>query len=245
MDTSILENLGLTNAEIKTYLALLELGTSKAGMIIKKTGLQNSVVHLTLAKLAEKGFISFIKKGGVKEYSATNPENILKFIDDKKRKFENLLPELLLKQKPKLNQEAEIYRGFNGLKNMLLEFIKDGKMGEEYLFFLFDTKNPEKYENVCDFLRSEYYIERKKKGLVVKGLAPIELKPVVWKAEWTKKCVKFVNFPIPTSLFIFQDKIAFVPWEDEEISFLIKSRQLAESFKLYFYSIWNKTRGAK
>ena len=80
MDTSILEDLGLTNAEIKVYLALLELGTTKAGLIIRKTSLQNSVVHLTLLKLVEKGFVSFIKKGGVKEYSASNPENILKFI---------------------------------------------------------------------------------------------------------------------------------------------------------------------
>lgn len=47
MDTQILEDIGLTNAEIKVYIALLELGTSTAGPIIEKTGLQNSVVHMT------------------------------------------------------------------------------------------------------------------------------------------------------------------------------------------------------
>src|SRR3989338_7621296 len=80
MDTSIFEELGLTPAEIKIYLALLEQGVSTAGPILQKTGLQNSVVHLTLAKLLVKGFISFVKKGKVKQYRAADPKKILTLI---------------------------------------------------------------------------------------------------------------------------------------------------------------------
>ena len=54
MDTKILEDIGLSNAEIKVYLTLLELGTSTAGPILEKSGLQNSVVHMTLNKLIER-----------------------------------------------------------------------------------------------------------------------------------------------------------------------------------------------
>ena len=60
MDTSILEDLGLTQAEIKVYIALLELGSSSAGQILEKSGLQNSVVHRALNSLIEKGLISYI-----------------------------------------------------------------------------------------------------------------------------------------------------------------------------------------
>ena len=63
MDISILEDIGLTNAEIKVYLALLELGSSTAGPILEKSKLQNSVVHMTLNKLIDKGFVTFIKEG--------------------------------------------------------------------------------------------------------------------------------------------------------------------------------------
>jgi len=63
MDTQILEDLGLTNAEIRVYVALLELGSSSAGKIIEKSGLQNSVVHRALNSLIEKGLISYIKEG--------------------------------------------------------------------------------------------------------------------------------------------------------------------------------------
>jgi len=238
MDITILEDLGLTRAEIKIYLALLEIGTSTAGPLIRRTNLQNSVVHATLPKLIERGFVSYIKKGGVKEYSATDPENILKFIEEKKKRFENLLPELLSSQQPKIKQEAEIYQGFNGLKVMLNELIKEAKKGDKFLFFIFDTQNPEKYEKVYEFYRKDFHEQRKEKGLMEQGLSPELYREQVSKARWTKGKVKFVNFPIPTNISICNDKIAFTPWDDGEVCFLIKSKQLSDSFKAYFNVIW-------
>ena len=69
METAILQDLGLTNAEIKIYIALLELGVATAGPIIDRTRLQNSVVHMTLHKLGDKGFVTFVKKGKIKHFS--------------------------------------------------------------------------------------------------------------------------------------------------------------------------------
>ncbi|MEK6887971.1 MAG: helix-turn-helix domain-containing protein, partial [Candidatus Aenigmatarchaeota archaeon] len=63
MDVSALEGIGLTNAEIKVYLALLELGATKTGLLIEKSGLQSSVVYSALARLMEKGLVSSIKEG--------------------------------------------------------------------------------------------------------------------------------------------------------------------------------------
>jgi len=242
MDTTILEDIGFTNAEIKIYIALLELGTAKAGAVIKKTGLQNSVVHLTLQKLSGKGFLSYVKKGGVKEYTAADPENILKLIEDRKNRFKQILPDLLAKRKKVEKQDVEIYQGFKGLKNMLLEFIKDAKKGDEYLFFVFDTNNPEDYEHVYNFYQREFYEERIKKGIFNKGLAPVKLKSRVTRVKWTRKAVKFVGFPIPTNIAIFRNKIAFTPWEDGQTSFLVYSRQLADSLRKYFHSVWDNVK---
>jgi len=237
MDISILEDLGLTNAEIKVYLALLEIGVSSAGPIINKTGLQNSVVHMTLHKLVEKGFISFVKKGKTRYYQATNPENIVRFIEEKKKRFQIILPELLAKQKKQEKQEAEVYEGLKGFKNMLYEFIKDGRKGDEYLFFSFYTKNPDDFENVYNFYK-DFEKERKKLGLIVKGVAPLDIKDK-FKGRDIKNVV-FVDFPVPLNISVLNDKVIFTPWEDKQVSFLIHSRQLAESFRQFFYSIWDK-----
>ena len=91
MDTQILEDIGLTNAEIKVNLALLELGPSTAGPILDKSGLQNSVVHMTLNRLIEKGFVTFVKEGKVHHYQAVNPKHVIDYINEKKENFEEIL----------------------------------------------------------------------------------------------------------------------------------------------------------
>src|SRR3989338_5391745 len=98
MNTKILEDIGLTNAEIKVYLSLLELGTSTAGPILQKSGLQNSVVHMTINRLIDKGFVSFFKEGKRNNYQAANPNHILEYLDEKKTNFQSILPELILKR---------------------------------------------------------------------------------------------------------------------------------------------------
>lgn len=233
MEEKIFQEIGLTNAETKVYLSLLKTGETNAGPLLEKTGLQNSTLHKTLHRLISKGFASYIIKGKRRLYKASDPSLILKLIEDNKTKFENILPELINLQKPVEKQEAIVYEGFKGLKTLLYELIKDGKKGDEYLFFSFYSENPDEFEEVYSFYR-EFEKERKKRGLIVKGIAPESLKE---KLKGRKNIV-FVNFPVPLNLSIFKNKIIFTPWEDGKISYLVYSKQLSESFRKYFYSIW-------
>ena len=87
MNTKILEDLGLTKSEIKVYLALLELGSSTAGDIIKKANIQNSVLHFTINNLIEKGLVTYVKKGKFRVYQPANPETLISYIEDKKKQL--------------------------------------------------------------------------------------------------------------------------------------------------------------
>lgn len=238
MDTGILEDIGLTQAEIKVYLALLELGESTAGPLIKKTGLQNSVVHATLPKLAQKGLGVFVKKGHTRHYHTTEPGAILKLIDERRNRFKDLLPELLARQKPIERQEVEIYEGLRGHRVMLYDFMEDAKKGDEYLFFSFYAENPDDFDDMFD-LYNEFSKERKNLGVQTKGIIPAQ----VWdkfKNRIAKENLLFVDFPVLTNITIFNDKVFMTPWEDRRMSFLIYSRQLAEMYRKHFYSIWEK-----
>ena len=196
------------------------------------------MVHLALPKLLEKGFISYVKKGGIKEYSATSPNNVLKFIEEKKNQFREILPELLAKQKKEISPEAEVYQGFKGIKTMLYDHIKNLKKGDESLFFTFYVENPETQIEIYNFLGGEYQKEREAKGLAVKGLAPIKLKEL-YKRYKNKRQIKYVDFPIPLNMGITKDNVAFITSEESLNGFIIHSKQLANSFRDYFYSIWN------
>lgn len=241
MDTSILEDIGLTNAEIKVYLALLELGSTKAGGVIKKTGLQNSVVHLTLQKLVEEGFASYIKKGHTKYYQASDPNTILEFIDKKKERFKEILPKLLAKQKQQEKPQAEVYEGFKGFKTMLQEFIKDAAPGDEYLVFSFYTKPPEEYQKMYNYYK-EYEEERFRRGIIVKIIAPQDLAPMISNR---KADIVYVDYPTPLNTSIFRDAVIFTPWENEQTVFMIRSKQLAEEYRRFFYEIWNREKKKK
>ena len=80
MDLRILEDLGLSNAEAKIYLALLELGTSKTGKIIDLTKLQSSTIYHVLGSLVEKGLVNYIFEGKIKYYQAESPDSLSFFL---------------------------------------------------------------------------------------------------------------------------------------------------------------------
>lgn len=237
MDITILEDIGFTKAEIKIYFALLEMGKGGAGMIISKTGLQNSVTHLTLNKLLEKGTISYIKKGRFREYYPQDPNTILEIIEKRKESFKKLLPEILAKQKPVEKNEAEVFKGLQGLKTALYDLIEDAEKGDEFLFFSFFAENPDEFNEVYDFYK-EFAKDREEYGIITKGIAPANIKDKFTGRKLDN--IIFVNFPILTNISIFKNKVLMTPWEEEKITFLINSRQLANSYKAYFYSIWKK-----
>jgi len=54
MDISPLKEAGLTEGEIRVYLALLELGLSTSGPILEKSGITKSIIYRILDKLIKK-----------------------------------------------------------------------------------------------------------------------------------------------------------------------------------------------
>ncbi|MBI1970903.1 TrmB family transcriptional regulator [Candidatus Woesearchaeota archaeon] len=235
MDTKPLEDLGLTNAEIRIYLALLELGTATAGPILDKTGLQNSVVHLTLNKLVEKGFVTFVKEGKVNHYQAANPKHIINFINEKKQRFEDILPELLLKQKyTKEKPEIIAFRGIKGIKELLLELLDAG--GNEHNTFGSTVKSL----MLGDVWWVEYHAMRAKKGIAAKLIFNESLKEWCDTNKYPAAEYKFTKagFEPLTETIIRNDKIGIIVWTDKPLGIIIHQKEAAESYDKFFQMMW-------
>ncbi|MFA6462049.1 MAG: helix-turn-helix domain-containing protein [Candidatus Woesearchaeota archaeon] len=234
MDTSILENLGLSQGEIRVYLTLLETGSTKVGTIIEKSGMASSAVHNSVNSLMDKGLITHIKKGKIKHYQAVPPKQLIDFIDEKKNKLKQILPELELKQKlAEDKQEAEIFEGTKGIISMLNILIDNTKKGEEYLFFAINV--PEQNEEIQKFFLN-YDLKRKEKGLGVKGIAPKNEQK--WFNERRYLQMRYTSMPVPSNISLCKDKICFFTWEDKPMGYLIQSKQLVKIYQDYFQNMW-------
>ena len=218
MDTAILEDLGLSKGEIKVYLTLLELGPTKVGKIIEKSGMASSAVHNSLNSLIEKGLVSYIKKGEIKFYRAVPAKQLIDFIEEKKKKILEILPELEVKQKlAEEKQEAEVFEGTKGIMAMLNQLIEDGRKGDEYHFF--SAFSEEKNEEIQNFFR-KFDTKRAENGLIVKGLAPIQIKYLFEGRKILN--MRFVDFPILSDVSIFKNKVAFIAWGGKPVGYFYR-----------------------
>lgn len=241
MDISILEDLGLTSAEIKVYLSLLELGSSTAGPLLEKSNLQNSVVHRALNSLIEKGLINYNLEGKRKNYQATDPENFHNFIDDKKKRFDQILPELKEKQKNITKKEvATVYKGIRGIKEVYNILVNT--KGKEYLTFgggkpCEDLMGKSWWLNlhikrITNKLPSrqvfDYTVEKLGKEINNKKLSRI---------RFVSK--EFTQFQ---ETVIVGDKVAISVFTDNPYSFLITDALVAEGYRKQFEILWSKAK---
>ncbi len=140
-ETEIFKELGFTDREIKVYIALLELGLTTVGPIVSKTKLQHSKVYETLDKLIEKGLVSYIIISKTKHFQAANPKEILNILEERKRKFKEILNELELKQKYSISKQiAIVYEGFKSFKSLFNRIADELKPKEFYWAFAFKNE---------------------------------------------------------------------------------------------------------
>jgi len=239
MDTAALEDIGLTGAEIKVFLALLELGPSQAGPIVEKSGLQNAVVHRALHSLGEKGFVTYVLEGKKKIYQTINPKQIVDFIEDKKKKFESILPELVSRQNTaKKRPEATIFRGVRGIKELLNFMLEDSK---EYCSY---GGSHQQQVLIGDYFWRQFHAKRISKRISAKMIFQPSLR--YWGKELGKKRLTEVRYtktetePLQETV-ISGDKVAIVIYTDKPYGILIEDAIAGKSYKGYFEMLWKNS----
>lgn len=232
----VLEEIGFSKSEAKVYVTLLGLGESKSGQIIKKTSLQSSVVHNALNTLTDKGFVTHILKGKIKNYSALKPKLIDDYLKNKRQDFLNILPQLELMQKESKSEKVsvEIFEGYKGLYTAQLELLQDAKKGDVHKYFSGEASLIGK--DSLDFFRKVDKL-RKTKGVKVYGIAKDKLGTL---KEYKDSQIKFTNKSIPPAMNIFKDKIILFTLTDKPLAILIKSSEIAKQYHSLWDEIWKR-----
>lgn len=240
----ILQELGLTKRESKVYLALLELGLTTTGSIIKRSEVPNSKIYEILESLQNKGLVSWIIKGKTKYFQASSPKQLLTLLKDKERKIKEILPELEKKQKLSQSKKSvELFEGVKAIRSMLLGLIQDIKKGEDwYGFSTGETSANKEIEEFYEWwgalklnigLKDHLLIStinKKDFGASLTNEAKIALEK--------SKSLKFSNVSFPGDTAIFRDYVIIFNWEGIPTATLITNESLAKQYKDFFLEVW-------
>ncbi|MBU0628821.1 MAG: hypothetical protein KKC75_06535 [Nanoarchaeota archaeon] len=244
MDTSSLRNIGLTDSEIKVYLALLDLGSTTKGPIVDKSKVASSKIYELLEKLTQKGLVSTIIRSGVKYFESAPPKRLLDYIKEKEEnlkqqedQLQKLLPELELKRSMAgIGSETQVFKGMKGAKTSFDDILNELKKGDGYYVLGISKFTPHFERFVINFHKKRAELGIKCK-IIVNELA----KDIGKKLEPIRLTgVKYLQKELftPVVFIIYKDK-TLISIGLDEIFIQIKSNNLSQGLKAYADYMWS------
>lgn len=244
MDINVLKEIGLTESEIRVYLAMLKLGQSTAGKIVDESRVTRSKIYDILERLKNKGLVSYITKESTRYFSAASPNNIMQYLVEKEKKIDkdkesvrDLLPDLLKKYEVSQKSEnAEVFIGINGMRNAFNVLVEEFEKGETY--YAFGAGKGENIGQIQIFF-SQLHLNRIKKKVKSMIIFNESSRGVFREQEKSAHVeARYLGQTTPAAINIYKDYTVIAILIDNPITFLIKNEETAESFKEYFKIMW-------
>ena len=235
-----LEGLGLTSGEIKVYLALLKLGETTTGKIIKESELSSGKIYEILDKLINKGLVAFIIKEKTKYFSATNPNKLLEYannlkkeIEKKEKAVEAIIPDLTkMHDFVKKAYSTTIYNGIEGIKTAMFDSLSELTEQDEILSI---GTSFERDKIIANMWKQFERIRVNKKVTSKYLVTDKDSIKIFKKQKYTK--AKMLNIAKTTPITIMKDYVFIHNWENNSI-IKIQSESISNSFKEFFNSLW-------
>jgi sugar-specific transcriptional regulator TrmB len=237
-----LKKLGMTDNEIKLYLALLSSGPVASGEIIKKTEFQSSVVFHLLDKLIDKGFVGYVSENKKKIYSAANPSIFKGLIQEKEEELKKIKTELdkeiinLEKEQSKEKEETNItvLKGAKGIQNIFNDMLNNSKE-----FWTYSRR--EDFGKIMPKYR-EYFKEMMiAKKIKHKAIITDEKIQKSYPNQEQRYFPK--EYATPIGIELYNDKVLIIIWDAEPpIAIVLEGEKISKSFKSMYKSMWNQAK---
>jgi sugar-specific transcriptional regulator TrmB len=237
-----LREFGLTDKEIKVYLALLPLGSVNLQEIAKRVDLPRTTIYNTLNYLSSKGLLSYIVKKNIRFYEAAEPDKLIAKLDEKRNLIKSVLPNLnLLKESNASVSSAQIFEGTKGLFTILSDVFKKKQM--VYYFGSYSLSKemlkhqPEHFRNLR--------LDKKIPAKIV--IDPYD-ESTFHEQKYTKITeMRFTSVlkDFPCMIFIYGKKVAIYTLKKDLVGVIISNEQISEAMKLIFDLYWSMAKPAK
>jgi sugar-specific transcriptional regulator TrmB len=240
MYEKLLEECGLTKNETLVYLALLRIGKSKSGNIVKEAKISSGKIYETLNKLIDKGLVKEVSEQGIKHFIANDPKSLLIYIQEKKadllekeNEIERNLSNLTnIKNTESILEGVSLVKGLRGISPLVYNSLENAKtikiMGV-------NSSKDEKYNNFWRHWH-EQRTKLKKQAQILFSDKNTEYWKFFKKLKYTK--VKEIIQLTPSAIMIIDEQAFLFSYENELTCIHIISKAIATSLSNFFDDLW-------
>jgi HTH-type transcriptional regulator, sugar sensing transcriptional regulator len=239
MDNLDLKEAGLNEKEAQVYLSLLELGETSIQRISEKSGIKRTTLYHIMDDLKNKALVGTTIRKSKKYFSAEDPRLIGKQMEERRKKFENLLPELLsitnlIDKKPKI----KYFEGTEGIKEVFRDTLNFPK--QETLAWI--SLDAVKYFDI-DWILKTYVPQRVEKKIWQRAIAPNQSYMEKVKIDDQKhlrqtKLIFAEEFPFHVEINLYGNSNIGIMSFEEQIGIIIESKKIYTTLKSFFELHW-------
>jgi len=239
MELANLSRIGLTQGEIKVYLALVKYGAQSKSPLAGKAKVSSSKVYEIAEKLKQKGLVSSFSKNNVAYYQASNPIFLKKYIEQKelelkkeKQLVEEILPQLeKLKQSSEEEISFELQEGWEGMQNALLEGLEHAPKNST--IYGIGIQIPHQS------MINKFHHERLRKNIKVKIILAEEIDKT---QNYKNSEIKIIPEISKVGMGIYPDRVLIQALNDPPSNLVIKHPRIVQSFKKIYDLLWKQAK---
>ncbi len=245
----ILEEIGLSPAEVLVYIALLD-GLKSVQEVIKSTNEKRPTVYYSLNSLEKRGLVSKTGKDYGNKFQVEPIEKLLELINKNIRRQNELLG--------KTKRLKDFYSKNKSNNKVLVSYFDNLDAIKLAIFYsLYDKEKTIRtivpadnfFHEIGKNFVEEYVEEKTNRGIKTKAL---------WEDIPDKKFIKryyydseIKQLPVDmhnsfeTTVFIYSDKTLYIAPKKENYAVLIQSKEHAKMMKTVFENIWGNSINIK
>lgn len=242
----LLQQIGLTDKQARVYVACLELGSTTAQMIAKRSGVSRSTAYFILEELACMGLISFFDKEKIRHFTAEDPRRLFQETQHRMDTMERVFPELeRLWGQRQSKTSVRFFEGLQNIKKMYDELLTLNL--KEYWVF----GSSEYWKKADEAWFTDYMRRRADAGIRICLLAD-DAPGTRWQMAYEKKIggarVKIIPkkftkmFPLTSDTTILPDRVIFQNYGREMTSVVLYSKEAADLMRLWFLMTWEMVK---
>lgn len=238
-----LEKLGLNKNQAKVYLALFDLGKTKAGEVITKTGLHRHLVYQALEELIKQRLATKTTQGKIFLFQATDPTHLLDNVREQNLVAENIIDSLKERGKA-TEQNVTIYEGDEGIRAFHLHNAENIK-ANEWIYVM--ASGGKKFEQAMGTRALRNYFQKiADNGGGVKMLMyqsqKLSEETLLFLRSYPRVEINFLPEELAPSAqsIITKHSVGFSIFEEPSSVIEVQNKHLAEAYINYFNLLWNQ-----